>query len=737
MTRKLNLKPIQKSLARDEVDASRRGFLIAGAAVGGGLLLSFSVPELMGASAQSAGGEMNVFVRIAPDGIVTIMAKNPEQGQGVKTMLPMLIAEELDVDWKDVRVEQAIADDNRYGRQATGGSNCTPTHYEPHRRIGAAARLMLVRAAAAQWNVPEASLRTASGRVHHDASRRSLGYGELAGRAAGIAPPNPSTVRLKDPKDFRIIGKPAKNVDAPNIVAGKPLFGIDVSVPGMLHAVYQKCPVFGGRAVSFNADVIKAQPGVKHAFIVKGNGNPEELLDGVAIVAESWWQAEKAREKLVVEWDEGPAASQSSAAFAAQAAAFAKQAPQEMLRRDGDADAALGKAAKVIEAAYHYPFIAHATLEPQICVVSITGDKAEIWTPTRRPGEARTYAAQALNTAENNIKLHIVRAGGAFGRRRQADVVAEAIAIAKAVGKPVKLLWSRADDFRHDFYRPAGWHHFKGGIDAEGKLVALKDHFVSFGDGGRFAPSANMADDEFPASHVPNLAYGASLMPLAAPTGPLRAPRSNAMGFAFQGFIDELAHAAGKDALQFRLDLLKTARTGSPGNFDTDRMHAVLAKVGETSGWGKRLPAGSGKGVAFYFSHRGYFAEVVQVTMRERGLSVDKVWIVGDVGRQIVNPLGATAMCEGSALDGIGSALGQKITLENGRVKEGMFVEHPLLRMSQAPKVQVDFLLSDNDPTGLGEPALPPAIPALCNAIFAATGQRVRSLPIDLGALGA
>jgi isoquinoline 1-oxidoreductase beta subunit len=353
------------------------------------------------------------------------------------------------------------------------------------------------------------------------------------------------------------------------------------------------------------------------------------------------------------------------------------------------------------------------------------------------PGEARAYAARALNTAESNIKLHIVRAGGAFGRRRQADSVAEAIAIAKVVGKPVKLLWSRGDDFRHDFYRPAGWHHFKAGLDGEGKLVAFKDHFVTFGRDGRFAPSADMAQGEFPASYVPNLAYGASLMSLAAPTGPLRAPRSNALGFAFQGFIDELAHAAGKDALQFRLDLLKTARVGSPGNFDADRMHAVLAKVGETSGWGKPLPDGSAKGVAFYFSHRGYFAEVVQVTMRERALKIDKVWIVGDVGRQIVNPLGAMAMCEGSALDGIGSALGQKITLENGAVKERMFTEHPLLRMSQAPKVQVDFLLSDNDPTGLGEPALPPAIPALVNAIFAATGKRFRSLPIDLGLLGA
>ncbi|MDP3494440.1 MAG: molybdopterin-dependent oxidoreductase, partial [Hyphomonadaceae bacterium] len=605
------------------------------------------------------------------------------------------------------------------------------------RRVGAVARLMLVRAAAAQWSVPETSLRTASGRVHNDSSKRSIGYGELAARAAGIAAPDPAKVALKDPKDFKIIGKPTKNVDAPSIVTGKPLYGIDVSVPGMLHAVYQKCPVFGGKALSFNADVVKAQPGVVDAFIVKGNGNPEELLDGVAIVADSWWRAEKVREKLVVKWDEGAGAAHSSAGYAAGAAAFSGKVPQQSIRTDGDVDAALSKAAKVVEATYHYPFIAHGTLEPQVCVVNITDDKAEIWTPSRMPGEARAYAARALNTIEANIKLHIVRAGGAFGRRRQSDFVAEAIAIAKVVGKPVKLLWSRADDFQHDFYRPAGWHHFKAGIDSDGKLIAFKDHFVTFGEAGRFAPSSDIAPGEFPASHVPNFALGASLIPLIAPTGPLRAPRSNALSFAFQGFIDELADAAGKDQLQFRLDLLKAARTGAPGNFDANRMYAVLAKVGETSGWGKRLPAGSAMGVAFYFSHQGYFAEVAQVNMSARGLTVEKVWIVGDVGRQIVNPLHATAMCEGSALDGIGSALGQKITLENGRVKERTFADHPFIRMSQSPKVQVDFLLSDNNPTGLGEPALPPAIPALCNAIFAATGKRIRSLPIDLAALGA
>ena len=632
---------------------------------------------------------------------------------------------------------------SKYGRQTAGGSTATPTNYEPMRRIGAAARLMLVRAAAANWNVPETSLRTASGRVHHDASKRSASYGELAARAVSIAPPDPATVTLKDPKNFTIIGKPMRNVDAPAIVTGKQIYGIDVSVPGMLHAVYEKCPVFGGTVVSANLDAVKAQPGVRDAFIVKGNGNVEELVDGVAIVADTWWQAEKAREKLVVKWNEGAAATHSSAGFAAQAAALSKQAPQQSIRKDGDPDAALAKAAKIVEASYFYPFLAHGTLEPQNCTVNITGDKAEVWAPSRAPADARTYTARALNIPEANVTLHIMRSGGAFGRRTQEDFVAEAVAIAKVVGKPVKLLWSRADDFQHGFYRPAGWHNFRAGLDKDGKLIAFKDHFVSFGEAGRFARASDMGAAEFPATYVPNFSLEASLIPFAVPTGPMRAPRSNALAFAFQGFIDELALAAGKDPLQFRLDLLKAERIAAPAaagggggaGFNPDRMHAALLKVRETSGWGKRLPAGTGMGVAFYFSHSGYFAEVVQVSMRGRALSIDKVWVVGDVGRQIVNPLGATAQVEGSALDGIGAALGQKITLENGRVKESSFAEHPFLRISQAPKVQVDFLLSDNNPTGLGEPALPPAVPALCNAIFAATGKRIRSLPIDMAAL--
>jgi isoquinoline 1-oxidoreductase beta subunit len=327
--------------------------------------------------------------------------------------------------------------------------------------------------------------------------------------------------------------------------------------------------------------------------------------------------------------------------------------------------------------------------------------------------------------------------------------MAEAAIISKMAGVPVKLLWNRTDDLQHDFYRPAGFHSFKGGLDASGKLIALKNHFISFGEGGRFAGSADMAGTEFPASFVPDLAYGATLMPLAMPTGPLRAPRSNALSFVYHSFIDELAHAAGKDPLQFRLDLLRMPRIPTPpasegagrgggggGNpFNPDRMYAALQLVGEKSNWSEKLPSGTGKGVAFYFSHAGYFAEVVQVSVRGRTFNIDKVWVVGDVGRQIINPTNAMNQCEGAALDGISEALGQKITLEKGRVKETNFDGHPLLRIRQAPKVQVDFLISDNPPTGLGEPALPPVVPALCNAIFSATGKRVRSLPIDLPAL--
>jgi isoquinoline 1-oxidoreductase beta subunit len=560
--------------------------------------------------------------------------------------------------------------------------------------------------------------------------------------------PNLRDVTLKDPKTFKIIGRRIPGVDNIKVVTGQKLFGIDVEVPGMLHAVFQKCPVFGGRIVSANTDAIKKLPGIHDAFIVRGQPGPDHqsLADGVAILAKSWWIANRARQKLDIVWDEGPVATQSTEGFARDAVRLAKGAPGSWLRRDGDAAGAMKGAAHVVEAAYAYPFLSHIDLEPQNCTAHVQDGKVVLWAPTQNPGPGQKLVAATLGIPASDVTVNMTRIGGGFGRRLRNDFMAEAAWIAKQAGVPVKLLWNRADDMRHDFYRPAGFHFFKAGLDDKGGLVAFTDHFVTFGQNGRPADSAQMDANEFPALLVPHLEYGQSVMPLGVPTGPMRAPRSNALGFAFQSFIDELAHQGGQDPVAFRLALLGPPRvlvnsSGKPDalrDFSTLRMHNVVAKVAELSGWADRhtLPKGTGKGVAFYFSHLGYFAEVVQASVAASGdVTLDHVWVVGDVGSQIINPSGAENQVQGAALDGLGAALGQAITIDRGRVVQANFDTVLPLRINQAAPVTVHFLVTDHPPTGLGEPALPPVIPALCNAIFAATGKRIRSLPIDTGML--
>ena len=732
--------------ASDGLNLSRRAFLRASVAIGGGLALQAILPGA--AHAAGAGAGINAFVSISSDGVVTILSKNPEIGQGIRTMLPMLIAEELDVAWKDVRIEQAPLDEAAFGRQHAGGSSSTPENYTPLRRVGAAGRQMIVAAAAQGWGVPPEECETQAGVVHHRKSGRSASYGSLAAKAAEQPAPDLASVKLKDPKTFKIIGQRIPGVENAKIVTGEPIFSIDVTLPGMLHAVFEKCPVFGGKVTSANIDAIKALPGVHDAFIIRASEanpskHPEGLVDGVAIVAKSWWTANKAREKLEIVWDEGPNATHSSQGFAAQAAKFAASAPATSLRSDGNATSALKGAAKVVEAAYSYPFLSHIVLEPQNCTAHFKDGKIALWAPAQNPGPGQKLVAKMLGIPEKDVTVHVMRGGGGFGRRLQSDFMAEAAWIARKVDAPVKLLWNRRDDMQHDFYRPAGYHHFKGGLDDKGALVALTDHFVTFGKGGKPANSSNtMPPTEFPAQLVPHLDYGQSVIDFGVPTGQMRAPRSNALGFVFQSFIDELAHTAGKDPVDFRLALLGEPRSlptvadkpNPQTDFNTGRMRDVLIRVAEVSGWKDRhsLPKGTAKGVAFYFSHLGYFAEVVQATVSASGaIKLDHVWAVGDIGRQIINPAGAEHQVQGAAMDGLAQALGQAVTIEKGRVVQANFDSVFPLRIDQAPPVEVQFITSDFPPTGLGEPALPPVLPALCNAIFAATGKRIRSLPID------
>lgn len=717
---------------------SRRHLLKGGAAAG--LVLSFGLTSRGVAQIVAgvpAGSRLGGYVQVAPDGIVTIAAKNPELGQGVKTMLPMLIAEELDVDWANVRIEQGPLDGTRFQGQLTGGSNATPANYDAMRRVGAAARAMLVQAAAQDWDVAAAECTTEPGLVKHVGSNRSASYGALAAKASALPVPDGRVLTLKDPKVFRIIGQPKPQSDAGKIVHGEPLFAIDVRRPGMLYATYEKAPIFRAKVASADLAAAQGVKGVRKAFVIEGTDNFDGLLAGVAVVADSWWSARKGRERLNVKWQAHPTASQSSAGFAKQAGDLQAGAPQRMARNDGDVDAALASAAQRIEASYSYPFVAHASLEPQGCTAHFQDGKVELWAPTQFPDSGRTLVATTLGISPDNVKINLVRTGGGFGRKAINDFMVESAWMSREVGAPVQLIWSREDDIRHDFYRPAGFHKFTGGINAGGDIVAWKNHFVTFSGSGQFTGPANaMGATEFPAQFIPNYQLGVSTIPYGIPTGPLRAPGSNGLAFAMQSFIDELAHAAGADPVAFRLKLLGDrglVGTGF-GAYDASRMRGVLNLVAEKSGWAQRgrLPRRTAMGVAFHFSHRGYFAEVVQATVAPDGTpKVDKVWVAADVGSQIVNPMGAVNQVQGAVLDGISVALHQKITIQDGATVEGNFNNYPLIRMRESAPVEVHWLASNNAPTGLGEPALPPVIPALTNAIFAATGVRIRQLPID------
>jgi len=602
---------------------------------------------------------------------------------------------------------------------------------------------MLVAAAAQSWGADMSECSTSSGRVLHNASNRSLSYGELASKAATMPAPDFKSLKLKDPKDYKIIGTTTIDAEIKAIVTGKPVFGIDVTVPGMLYAVFQKTPVFGGRVVSANLDAIKAMKGVKHAFIVEGKPMPGSfpnylnddpgLEAGIAIVADSWWAAKSAREKLEVKWDEGKWATLNSVDIAKRADELSKQPAARTLRKDGDVEAVFKRSdANVVESLYIFPFIAHAPLEPQNCTAHFKDGKLEIWSTSQTPQIGRTIVSRLLGMPEKEITIHMVRGGGGFGRRLYNDYMCEAAWISKTIGAPVKVLWTREDDMQHDYYRSGGFQYLKAAVDNNGKLVAWQNHFIGYGEGETFTHSGQVDANEFPSRFVPNYLMQATVMPLGLKTGALRAPRSNVYSWVYQSFVDELAHAAGKDPVQFRLDLLSNAPpAGTQGVMNAERMIGVVKLVAEKSGWGKRnLPKGAALGIGFHYSHRGYFAEVAEITVSaNKKIKVNKVWVAGDIGSHVINLGASENLTQGAVVDGMSEML-QEISLKNGRVAQSNFHQHQMLKMSQAPPIEVHFLKTNNAPTGLGEPALPPILPAICNAIFTATGERIRTMPI-------
>ncbi len=723
---------------------NRRDFLKLTGLAGGGLALAFYIrsgPEAVGATGAAADFAPNAFIRISPTGAVTIVSKQPEMGQGVKTSLPMIIAEQLEVPFKDIKIEQGDLD-QKYGSQSAGGSNSTPGNYDNFHLLGATARTMLVEAAAQTWGVPATECRAENAAVLHT-SGKSLKYGQLVAKAAALPVPAKDQVKLKEPKDFKLLGKRVPQVDSRNIATGRPLFGIDLKLPGMVYAVYEKCPAFGGKVVSANLDHIKTLPGVKDAFILEGNGKVKELVPGVAIIADSTWAAFSARRQLKVTWDEGKVAEESWETFVTKARADAGKPGATKLRQDGDPDAALQSAAKVVEAEYVYPFISHANLEPQTTTAHWKNGMMELWSPAQVPGRAVEVVTKALNIPADKVTMHLTRAGGGFGRRISADFVVEAAAIAQKVNAPVKLTWSREDDLRHDHFRPGGLHFLKGGVDAKGKAVAWKNHFFTFGEGGSPGSGGSLHKDELPARCIPNFQSEQTMFATGWPMGPWRAPGSCVFGWVFNSFVDELAHAAGRDPYQFHLELMgdqKMLPGGAGGReYNMERLRNVLKFTAEKAGWGKKKYAkGQGAGIGYYFSHRGYFAEIAEVTVSKKGeLKVDRVVCGCDIGAQVVNLSGAENQVEGSVIDGLGTLMTQELNIERGRVMQSNFHDYPLIRITQAPtKIETHFLKTNYPTTGLGEPALPPIAGAVCNAIFAATGKRVRQMPLSRTDLG-
>jgi isoquinoline 1-oxidoreductase beta subunit len=739
----------ENSIAENAV--SRRTFLKTGAAGGAALLIGFHLParasDLAQAQEKPVINPFNAWVRVGDDDRVTLILGKSEMGQGVMTALPMILAEELCLDWKQVHIEQAPTNPKVYDH-GTGGSGSVSDSWLPLRQAGAAAREMLIAAAAKKWEVGADTCKAQQGRVVHGHPQRAFRYGELVADARELPIPNLKEVPLKNSSDFTIVGHDMHRVEAADKASGAAKFGIDSRPPGLLFAVIARCPVFNGKVASFDSQKAKAVPGVKDVFQIATAGRGASTTGGVAVVAENSWAAIEGRKALEVHWDEGAAANESSQELHKHFLENAAK-PGKPLRNEGDADSALASATKKVEAVYELPFAAHVCMEPMNCTVHIQEDRAEAWVPSQGPQWAQAVIAGAANLKPERVTVHTTLMGGGFGRRYQADFVMEAAAVAKVIKKPVMVLWTREDDMRHDFYRPASYHKLQGAIDKDGRLVAWKHFQTSTSIASKWSQKGeeDNGKGEFGTGatipyQTPNIRLEYTLAQSSAPRAWWRSVEHSSSGFIMEGFIDELAQAAGEDPLAFRLKLIgadrKIPQFGEQPDsapLDTARLKGVLKLAAAKSSWDKPLPDGQGRGIAGFFSFDSYVAAVAEVSVGQQQLKVNRLVCAVDCGRA-VNPAGIRAQVESAAIYALTATLKDAITVERGRILQGNFNEYDMIRMKEAPPIEVHIVPSDERPTGIGEPTVPVIAPAVLNAICDATKKwkvprRLRRLPID------
>lgn len=716
----------------------RRHFLNLSLGTGGAFLLGFHFGVRSVEPSVPAGFfEPNGFIRIDPDGTITLTAKNPDFGQGVKTALPLILAEELEADWSTVRVVFADFNEQKHGEQTGGGSQAIQENYLPLRRAGATAREMLIAAAAAQWSVETSACYASNSAVIHRNTGRQLGYGALAEKAATLAVPEAPA--LKSQKDFKLIGTRIPDVDSRAIVSGKVLYGMDIRVPGLLFACIARPPRFGAKVIKYKDAKAKAVKGVVQVITLAANQDPGILRGGIAVLATSTWAALKGKQALEVDWDEGSQPFGDSEVLSQQFREILDGDDLTVIRSDGDVKTAFATAWQTLEADYEVPFLAHATMEPQNYTAHVQADKVDLWGPTQVPDAIFEYAAKLTDVAAANISVHLTRCGGGFGRRLYADYAVEAIQLSKKAQAPVQVVWSREDDMAHDFYRPAGMYRLRAGFDKTGKLTAwqLKGSTTSryaFRKSNRSPHTTEVFPDELPAGMVPHFLVSYKNPPNTIPVGAWRAPGHNATAFAIESFLDELAYATQKDPLAFRFDLIGPARTipyrDHGGDYDTGQLRQVLELAAFKSGWGKSLPAGHFHGLAAHVTFGVPVAEIIEISVINHQLRIHKVTAAVFCG-QVINLEGAEQQIAGSIIDGLNAALFGNMVIKGNAAAVRNFDGYRMLRLSEAPPVvDVHFVESQEPPRGLGEMGLPPLAPALCNAIFAATGKRIRKLPI-------